>query len=146
MNLALAIAGSFAVFLLIAVSSASHADDTASERIDITPIQAARILFKAGRIQDARKLLERARPADEEERIERLFLLGLIEAKLGFPRQAAERFETILAKRPELTRVRLELARVYHSLGRDEKARFHFEASLADELSLVGGGSGRRFS
>ena len=44
------------------------------------------------------------------------------------------RFETILARRPELTRVRLELARVYHALGRDEKARFHFEASLADEL------------
>ena len=30
--------------------------------------------------------------------------------------------------------MRLELAQVYHSLGRDEKARFHFEASLADEL------------
>lgn len=28
----------------------------------------------------------------------------------------------------------MELARVYHLLGRDDKARFHFEASLADDL------------
>lgn len=104
------------------------------QRIEISNVQAGRLLFDAGRLQDARKLLERAQPADEDERIERLFLLGLIEVRLGFPRQAARRFEAILAQRPELTRVRLELARVYHALGRDEKARFHFEATLADEL------------
>ena len=85
-------------------------------------------------MHDARKLLERARPVDEDERIARLFLLGLIEARLGLPRQAARRFETILSERPELTRVRLELARIYQLLGRDDKARFHFEASLADDL------------
>ena len=97
-------------------------------------MRAGRLLFKAGRLHEARKLLERARPVDEDERIERLFLLGLIEVRLGLPRQAARRFEAILSGRPELTRVRLELARVYHSLGRDDKARFHFEASLADDL------------
>ncbi|MCY4572303.1 MAG: surface lipoprotein assembly modifier [Gemmatimonadetes bacterium] len=127
-------AGVLAILLILAVSSTSHADETAGERIEISPIQAGRLLFRAGRIQDARKLLERARPENEEERIERLFLLGLIDARSGFPRRAARRFETILAQRPELTRVRLELAQVYHSLGLDEKARFHFESSLADKL------------
>ena len=134
MNPFLATAVLPAAFLLLVASPAIHADDAAGERFDISPIRAGQLLFRAGRIQDARKLLEQAQPEDDEERIERLFLLGLIEARLGFPRRAAQRFETILAQRPELTRVRLELARVYHTLGRDDKARFHFEASLADEL------------
>ncbi len=97
-------------------------------------MQFGRLLFEAGRFRDARAFLEQARPADEEEKVERLFLLGLAEAELGHLRDAAERFEAILALRPDLTRVRLELARVYGLLGRDEKAQFHFEASLADEL------------
>ena len=130
----LAPAGILAIALLLAASPAIHAGDAAGERLDISPIRAGQILFRAGRIEDARKLLERARPENDEERIERLFLLGLIEARQGFPRRAARRFEMILAERPELTRVRLELAQVYHAIGRDEKARFHFEASLADKL------------
>ena len=127
-------AGLLAVVLLLAASWVSHAGDAAGERIDISPVQAGQLLFRADRLQDAHKLLEQARPENDQERVERLFLLGLIEARLGFPRKAAQRFEAILAQRPELTRVRLELARVYHSLGLDDKARFHFEASLADEL------------
>ena len=134
MNPFSATAGALAILLLLAASPAIHAGDAAGERIEISPIWAGQLLFRAGRIEDARKLLERARPENEEERIERLFLLGLIEARLGLPRRAARRFEAILARRPELTRVRLELARVYHTLGLDEKARFHFEASMADEL------------
>ncbi|MCY4503013.1 MAG: surface lipoprotein assembly modifier [Alphaproteobacteria bacterium] len=97
-------------------------------------LQVARVLMNAERWQEAREILERLKPRDKEERIERLFLLGSAEARLGLLPEAAERFEAILAVRPELTRVRLELARVYHLLGRDEKARFHFEASLGDEL------------
>ena len=99
-----------------------------------TDMQFGRLLFEAGRLRDARAFLEQARPADDEESIERLFLLGLAEARLGFLPEAAERFEAILAIRPDLTRVRLELARVYGLLGRDGKARFHFEATLGDEL------------
>ena len=44
------------------------------------------------------------------------------------------RFEEILALRPGLTRVRLELASAYYLLGRDDKARYHFSSSLADPL------------
>ncbi len=97
-------------------------------------MQFGRLLYEAGRFRDAHAFLEQARPADGEEDIERRFLLGLAEARLGLLPEAAERFEAILAIRPDLTRVRLELARVYHLLRRDGKARFHFEASLADEL------------
>ena len=97
-------------------------------------MQAGRLLLGAGRLRDALAFLEQARPGGEEERIERLFLLGRIEMRLGKPRRAAERFEAILVLRPGLTRVRLELARAYYAAGRDEKARYHFGSALADEL------------
>ena len=97
-------------------------------------MQAGRLLFRAGRLEHARAFLEQARPSSEEERIERLFLLGRIEMRLGMPAHAAGRFEEILALRPGLTRVRLELARAYYLAGSDDKARYHFGFSLADEL------------
>ena len=114
--------------------SAPTGTETGSEAIRVPALQVARVLMNAGRWREARLILERLKPADEEQRIERLFLLGLVEVRLGLLPEAAERFEAILAIRPDLTRVRLELARVYHLLGRDGKARFHFEASLGDEL------------
>ena len=128
-------AGVLSVLIIADGTPPVHAAEIGRKSAEVTNFQLGRLLFKAGRFQDARNILDQAQPAGEEEQIERLFLLGLIEARLGLPREAARRFETILARRPELTRVRLELARVYHILGRDEKARFHFEASLADELS-----------
>ena len=97
-------------------------------------MQTGRLLVQAGRFEHARAFLVRARPANEEESIERLFLLGRIEMRLGRPGLAAEHFEAILAQRPDLTRVRLELARAYFLTGDDDKARHHFNASLADEL------------
>ena len=92
------------------------------------------MLIRAGRLEHARAFLKQARPSDEEESIERLFLLGRIEMQLGMPSRAIERFETILARRPELTRVRLELAQAYYLTGHDDKAKRHFNSSLADEL------------
>ena len=92
------------------------------------------MLLRAGRFEHARVFLEQAQPSTEEESIERLFLLGRIEMRLGMPGRAAERFEAILDRRPELTRVRLELARAYVLTGHDDKAKHHFHASLSDEL------------
>ena len=135
-------AGALAVvFLTIAAAPAFHAlADTLppeagkAETIQVPALKVARVLMGAQRWGDARSILEHLTPKEEEERIERLFLLGIAEVRLGLLPEAAGRFEAILAIRPDLTRVRLELARVYQLLGRDVKARFHFEASLADEL------------
>lgn len=99
-------------------------------------MQAGRLLIRAGRLHEARALLERARPDGEAGRIERLFLLGRIALRLGTPRRAAQRFEAALALRPGLTRVRLELARAYHLAGRDDEARRHFRLARADGLPL----------
>ena len=134
--------GVLAVLLTIAATPAfpdtavpaSDRPETGSKAFRVPALQVVRVLMNAERWREARDILERLKPRDEEERIERLFLLGSAEVRLGLLPEAAERFEAILAIWPDLTRARLELARVYHLLGRDEKARFHFEASLADEL------------
>ena len=120
--------------LIAAGAGADAAPETVRPPAGLTDIQAARMLIRAGRLEHARVFLEQARPSDEEESIERLFLLGRVEMQLGVPESAAERFEAILARRPELTRVRLELAQAYYLAGRDDKARHHFTSSLADDL------------
>ena len=123
----------FAIALL-AASAAYAADAPARLPAGLTDMQMARVLIKAGRLEHARAFLEQAQPTGEEERIERLFLLGRIEMRLGLPRRAAERFEAILVLRPSLTRVRLELARAYYLSGRDDQAGRQFSLSLADDL------------
>lgn len=120
------------------ISVAAWADPvlpgTARLPAGFTDMQAARMLIRAGRLEHARVFLEQAEPSNVEESIERLFLLGRIEMQLGMPGRAIERFEAILARRPDLTRVRLELAQAYYLTGHHDKARRHFSSSLADEL------------
>ena len=120
--------------LIAAGAGADPAPETARPPAGLTDMQAARMLIRAGRLEHARVFLEQARPSNGEESIERLFLLGRIEMQLGMPERAAERFEAILIRRPELTRVRLELAQAYYLAGRDDKAKHHFTSSLADDL------------
>ena len=100
----------------------------------LSDMEAGRLLLRAGRLGHARAFLQQAQPSNEEERIERLFLLGQVEMRLGMPERAAGRFEAVLALRPGLTRVRLELARAYYLTGRDDEARRQFGAALADDL------------
>ena len=101
---------------------------------EISDLAAGRLLMQAGRFEDALAFLEQARPADEDEAIERRFLLGAVYMRLGRPREAAEQYEAILAIRPDLTRVRLELARAHYAAGQDDKAKHHFQLSLGGEL------------
>ena len=120
--------------LLAAGAQSDPAPGTVRPLDSLSDMQAGRLLLGAGRLEHARTFLEQARPSTDEEAIERLFLLGRIEMRLGMPERAAERFEAILAMRPALTRVRLEAAQAYFLAGRDDKAGYHFIAALADEL------------
>ena len=104
------------------------------EVAEISDLAAGRLLLKAGRFEDARAFLEQARPADEREALERRFLLGAVYMRLGMPGKAAEQYEAILVVRPDLTRVRLELARAHYAAGQDDKAKYHFQLSLGDNL------------
>ena len=100
----------------------------------LTDLRFGRLLFEAGRLHDARAFLLQARPARDEADLERRFLLGLIDLRTGRPRAAARIFEAILVRRPDWTRVRLELATAYYAAERDDRARHHFERALADRL------------
>ncbi len=101
---------------------------------ELSDLVIGRLLMKAGRFEDARAFLEQARPAGEAAALERRFLLGAVYMRLGMPGKAAEQYEAILAVRPDLTRVRLELARAHYAAGQDDKARHHFQLSLGDNL------------
>ena len=128
------IACAAAIALLIAAAAGAQTAPGGARQPVLTDMQAGRLLIRAGRLEHARVFLLRARPSGEDERIERLFLLGRIEMRLGRTREAAGRFEKILELRPNLTRVRLELAQAYMLLGERDKARRQFSASLADKL------------
>ena len=117
-----------------AIAASSEGAGEAAAKRKISNLAFARLLIKAGRYRDARVFLEQARPATEEKKIERRFLLGKVYMRLGMPKKAAGQFEAILVIRPDLTRVRLELASAHYAAGFDEKAKRHFELSLADGL------------
>lgn len=123
-----------AIVLLIATAAGAETVPAGSGQPVVTDMQAGRMLIRAGRLKHARIFLLKAKPSGEEERIERLFLLGRIEMRLGMTREAVGRFEEILELRPGLTRVRLELAQAYYLLGHHDKAKRQFSASLAAML------------
>jgi len=130
--------GAFALTVMALIASvgadATPARSDTAVQAELSDLATARLLIRAGRLEHAHAFLEQAVPGTQEERIERLFLLGSIELRLGMSERAVERFEAILALRPELTRVRLELARAYYLAGRVDKARRTLRVSLADEL------------
>ena len=123
-----------AIVLLTAAATGAQTVPGDARRPVLTDMQAGRLLIRAGQLEHARVFLLRAKPSGEEERIERLFLLGRIEMRLGRTRAAAGRFEKILELRPDLTRVRLELARVYTMLGEHDRARLQFGETLGETL------------
>ena len=131
---AIACAAAAIVLLIAAAAGAGTVPGGAMPRPAISDMQTGRLLIRAGRLEHARVFLLKAKPSGEEEQIERLFLLGRIEMRLGMPKEAVGRFEDILALRTGLTRVRLELARAYYLLGQHDRARRQFSASLGDKL------------
>ena len=131
-----------AAFLLLAVQSPLAAESTLSPDAGAAK---ARALFDGGRPDQA---LEMLRPLARSHpgRTNIHFLLGLsaIEASRmpgvsetdrgALLDEAIATLLAILADRPELVRVRLELARAFFYKGKDTLARGHFERVLAGEV------------
>ena len=121
---------------------------TAAESGPPPPAEVAKgqALFDSGRLEEALDVLRplaRSHPGDTNV----LFLIGLaaMEAARRLPPDAEEAREalleesiaalhTILVDRPELVRVRLELARAFFYKEEDSLARGHFERVLAGEV------------
>ena len=123
-----------ALFAFDSRAEPTQENDDAAVRPHISDLTAARLLMKAGAFPGARAFLEQAQSGGEEEEIERRFLLGQVYMRLGMPRKAAEQFESVLATYPDITRVRLELARAHFAAGRDDEAQQHFELALGGGL------------
>lgn len=96
-------------------------------------LKAAERLVLAGRYAEATPLIAALANAPQYK-MERRFLEGYVAVETGDAATAVARFRAILAERPDLVRVRLELARALAMLGKDAAADYHFR--LADEADL----------
>ena len=94
-------------------------------------IEAARQALAQQKPEDAALLLEGVRPGEGD--IDDLdFLWGSIALQRGDWQAAIARFRAMLARDPNLPRVRLDLAFAYFQAGRDRRAAYHFRLALGD--------------
>lgn len=93
-------------------------------------------LFEQDKLDEAEAILSALRDAEAQEvdQVQTSFLLGMIAAKREDYDTAVSYFRGILDNRPDLVRVRLELARALFALKRDQAAAYHFRLALADGL------------
>ena len=97
-------------------------------------IEAARVALSRGELDDAEFLLDGVKPGEGD--IDDLdFLHGSIALRRGEWQAAIERFRAMLARNPNLPRVRLDLALAYFQAGEDTQAAYHFRLALG-ELDL----------
>ena len=95
-------------------------------------IEAARAALAAGNPDDAALLLKGVEPgAGDVDDLD--FLHGSIALQRGEWPAAIARFRAMLARDPNLPRVRLDLALAYFQAGRDRRAAYHFRLALGDK-------------
>ncbi len=92
-------------------------------------IEAARTALVAGQPEDAAVLLEGV-PPGEGNADDLDFLHGSIAMQRGDWPAAIARFRAMLARNPDLPRVRLDLALAYFQAGEDRNAARHFRLAL----------------
>ncbi len=130
-----ALAGMLLAAMLAVVALPGHAETQEERRPELsaeTLIETARKALAKGNLEDAEFLLEGVRPG--EGNVDDLdFLFGTIAAKRGDWETAIARFRAILARDPELPRVRLDLALAYFQARQDGSAAYHFRQALGDE-------------
>ena len=92
-------------------------------------IEAARAALARGEVDNAALLLEGVKPGEGD--VDDLdFLHGSIAAQRGDWQEAIRRFRAMLARNPNLPRVRLDLALAYFQAGEDGNSAYHFRLAL----------------
>ena len=115
-----------------AVGSAEAQTPSRPELSAETLIEAARAALAKSNLEDAEFLLEGVKSG--EGNVDDLdFLHGTIAAKRGDWQTAIARFRAMLARNPDLPRVRLDLALAYFQAGEDTSAAYHFRQALGDK-------------
>jgi len=118
-----------ACLLVLCLTAARALGEDGSEALET-----ARRALLAGHWAQADAILGRLRGSVEADPLEVLFLTGMLAAAQGRDAQAIEAFRRLLDQRPDLVRVRLELARALFRAGEDGPARHHFERALGARL------------
>ena len=115
-----------------AIAGVSVAEEARPELSAEILIKTARAALDAGKVEDAAFLLEGVKQG--EGNVDDLdFLWGSIAAKRGDWQEAIRRFRAMLARNPDLPRVRLDLAFAYFQAGEDSSAAYHFRLALGTE-------------
>jgi predicted Zn-dependent protease len=138
MTLALALSGQPPA---AAATSSPIQCDKGRCKLEVSPeglLAIADRLVSAGRFDEARPYLEALTPVSGLA-MERQFLEGYIAAESDDLPLAAKKFRAVLAIRPEMTRARLELARVLMLQGKDRAAEYHFRPDREHRAKLLGG-------
>ena len=95
-------------------------------------IEAARAALARGAVDDAAFLLRGVKPG--EGNVDDLdFLHGWIALRRSDWQSAIARFRAMLARNPDLPRVRFDLAVAYFQAGEDGNAAYHFRLALGDD-------------
>ena len=81
----------------------------------------------------------------QAQNVEERFRVGVEAVREGHLDLAVRTFHRLLIDRPDLLRVRLELAKAFYLQGKDDLARRHFEAALAGDLPSAVEANIRRF-
>ena len=119
-------------FTFAAMAGASVAEESPPELSAETLIETARQALSKGELDAAELLLEGVRPG--EGNVDDLdFLWGSVAAQRGDWPEAIRRFRAMLARNPELPRVRLDLAFAYFQAEEDRQAAYHFRLALGTE-------------
>lgn len=143
-------------FLVLFLAAPLDAQETRSHLSSDPRVSHARALIEGDRFTKALSILRPLAPG-HPDRVDVLFLVGL--AALGAAQlpetpksertkyldEAIAAFHRILVDRPELVRVRLELARSFYLKGDDGLSREHFERVLAGNPHPVIASNIRRF-
>jgi tetratricopeptide (TPR) repeat protein len=127
----------FWVLLLgaLALASGAAAQDKGgpAKTIVLSDTQAAQLLIANDRLDDAKRLLERARAANPDDS-QTLFLLAAIAVAQKDYDTAISLYRHILAREPEAERVRLELARTFFLQGDYDNADRQFRFARAGDI------------
>jgi len=119
-----------ALFLII-FSASGRAQNMAPASAN--PLDAARAAISSGRLEDAKKILNSV-PESKVDINDLDFLRGTLAVDNGDYDTAIIYFRAILARKPELNRVRLDLARAFYLKGDDAVAEYHFHLAEAAGL------------
>ena len=117
--------------MALAAGPAGAEEERPAEFTAETLIEAARAALAQGEPDDAEFILDGLKPGEGDvDAVD--FLRGSIAMQRGEWQTAIERFRAMLARNPDLPRVRLDLALAYFQAGQDNRAAYHFRLALGD--------------